>query len=252
MSTGHSPLEQFVVKPLVPFEIGGVDLSFTQSSLWMMLGVIAATALMTLSIRGKSVIPGRWQNISEMLYELVHGMVNDSLGHEGKKYFPLVFSIFMIVLMGNLLGLVPYSFTYTSHIIVTGALALAVFFLATAVGFIRHGTHFFSLFLPKGLPLAIAPLIIVIELISYLSRPFSMSVRLFANMVAGHTMLKVFAGFSVGLLGAFSIVPGTVMSLLPMLFNVALIGLEMMIAFIQAYVFAILTCIYLKDAIELH
>lgn len=242
MST--SPLEQFVVKPLLPIQVGGIDISFTQSALWMFFAVIAATALMTLAMRRQDTVPGRWQNIPEMLYEFVYGMVNDNLGAEGKKYFPFVFSIFMIVLMGNLLGMIPYSFTFTSHIIVTGALALLVFLTATAVGFIRHGTHFFSFFLPKGLPWAIAPLIILIEVVSYLSRPISLSVRLFANMVAGHTMLKVFAGFSVGL--------GAVLGVLPLVVNVALIGLEIMIAFIQAYVFAILTCLYLKDAIELH
>lgn len=239
-----NPLEQFVIKPIIPLEIAGYDISFTQSSLWMGIAVITATLLMTLSMRGKAIVPGRWQNVSEMLYEFVNSMVGDNLGHEGRRYFPLVFSIFMIVLMGNLLGMVPYSFTYTSHIIVTITLALGVFVLATAIGFIRHGLHFFSLFLPKGLPLALAPLIVVIEVISYLSRPISLSVRLFANMVAGHTMLKVFAGFSVGM--------GVIFGVLPLVVNVALIGLEIMIAFIQAYVFAILTCIYLKDAIELH
>ncbi len=239
-----SPLEQFQIKPLIPIHIGGFDLSFTQSSLWMGIAVAAATLLLSLSIKPRELVPGRFQNISEMFYEFVFGMVRDNLGDEGKKYFPFVFSIFMIVLMGNLLGMVPYSFTYTSHIIVTGALALLVFVLATGVGFARHGLHFFSLFLPKGLPWALAPLIIMIEVISYLSRPISLSVRLFANMVAGHTMLKVFAGFSVSL--------GVIFGILPMVMNVALIGLEIMIAFIQAYVFAILTCIYLKDAIELH
>lgn len=239
-----NPLEQFVIKPLIPLHVGGVDISFTQSALWMGIGVVVATLLMTLSMRQKSIVPNRWQNVAEMLYEFVAGMVRDNLGQEGRKYFPFVFSIFMIVLMGNLLGMIPYSFTYTSHIIVTGALALMVFFLATMVGFVRHGFHFFSLFLPKGLPLWLAPLIVTIEVISYLSRPISLSVRLFANMVAGHTMLKVFAGFSVAM--------GAVFGILPLVVNVALIGLELMIAFIQAYVFAILTCIYLKDAIELH
>ena len=239
-----SPLEQFQIKTLIPLHVGSLDLSFTQSSLWMGIAVAAATLLLTLSIKPRSLVPGRFQNVSEMLYEFVAGMVRDNLGHEGRKYFPFVFSVFMIVLMGNLLGMVPYSFTYTSHIIVTGALALLVFFLATFVGFARHGLHFFSLFLPAGLPWALAPLIVVIEVISYLSRPISLSVRLFANMVAGHTMLKVFAGFSVSL--------GVIFGVLPMVMNVALIGLEVMIAFIQAYVFAILTCIYLKDAIELH
>jgi F-type H+-transporting ATPase subunit a len=239
-----SPLEQFVIKPIIPLHIGGVDISFSQSALWMGIAVVLATLLMTVSVRGKALVPGRWQNVSEMLYEFIFGMVNDNLGSESKKYFPFVFSVYMIVLMGNLLGMVPYSFTYTSHIIVTGALALTVFILATGVGIARHGLHFFSLFLPKGLPIFLAPLIVVIEIISYLSRPISLSVRLFANMVAGHTMLKVFAGFSVML--------GIVLGILPMVINVALYGLEIMIAFIQAYVFAILTCIYLKDAIELH
>lgn len=240
----ESPLEQFVVKPLVPLSLGGHDISFTQSALWMGIAVAVITLLMTVGMTRRAMVPGRMQNVPEMLYEFIFGMVNDNLGKEARKYFPLVFSIYMIVLMGNLLGMVPYSFTYTSHIIVTGALALFVFFLATLVGIVRHGLHFFSLFLPKGLPLPLIPLIVVIEIISYLSRPISLSVRLFANMVAGHTMLKVFAGFSVMM--------GVVLGVLPMLVNVALYGLEIMIAFIQAYVFAILTCIYLKDAIELH
>jgi F-type H+-transporting ATPase subunit a len=243
-----NPLEQFVIKPIVSLEIGGIDVSFTQSALFMLVGVIVTTLLMTLSMRSKSVVPNRWQNVSEMFYEFVAGMVHENLGKESRKYFPFVFSVFMIVLMGNLLGMFPYSFTYTSHIIVTGALALAVFFLATLVGIARHGLHFFSLFVPKGLPMLLLPLIVVIEVISYLSRPISLSVRLFANMVAGHTMLKVFAGFSVTLAATAFAALGAV----PMLINVALIGLELMIAFIQAYVFAVLTCIYLKDAIELH
>jgi len=237
------PLEQFVIKPLIPIEINGIDLSITQSSVWMGIGIIVATLLTVVCMAPKAMVPGRWQNLPEMFYDFISGMVKDNLGAEGNKYFPLVFTIFMIILMGNLLGLLPYSFTYTSHIVVTGALALMVFFLATLVGIAKHGLHFFSLFMPAGLPIAIAPLIVVIEIVSYLSRPLSLSVRLFANMVAGHTMLKVFAGFSVAL-GVFGVVP--------MIFNVALIGLELMIAFIQAYVFAILTCIYLKDAIELH
>ena len=239
-----SPLEQFVIKPIIPLHIGGVDVSFSQSALWMGIAVVLTTLLMTVSMRGKALVPGRWQNVSEMLYEFIFGMVNDNLGPEGRKYFPFVFSVFMIVLMGNLLGMVPYSFTFTSHIIVTGALALTVFTLATGVGIVRHGLHFFSLFLPKGLPWFLAPMIVMIEVISYLSRPISLSVRLFANMVAGHTMLKVFAGFSVMM--------GIVLGIVPMVVNVALYGLEILIAFIQAYVFAILTCVYLKDAIELH
>lgn len=240
----HSPLEQFVIKPIVPFHLGGIDLSFTQSALCMVIGVVLSTALMTLSVRGGKLVPGRWQNIAEMFYELVHSTVKENLGEHTKKYFPFVFSIFMIVLMGNLLGMVPYSFTYTSHIIVTGALALFIFLMATLIGLMRHGLHFFSFFLPAGLPWAMIPLILPIEIISYLSRPISLSVRLFINMMAGHTILKVFAGFSVMM--------GAVFGVLPMIVNVALVGLEVLIAFIQAYVFAILTSIYLKDAIELH
>ncbi len=245
-----SPLEQFVIKPLVPLNIGGYDVSFTQSSLWMAFAVIAATLLMTLSMRSKSLVPNRWQNVTEMLYEFVAGMVHEALGHEGRKYFAFVFSVFMIVLMGNMLGMIPYSFTYTSHIVVTGTLALLVFLTATAIGFIRHGLHFFTLFLPAGLPIVLAPLIIMIEVVSYLSRPISLSVRLFANMVAGHTMMKVFAGFSVMMAASSGI--GLVGSVLPLMINTALFGLEILIAFIQAYVFAVLTCMYLKDAIELH
>ncbi|MCK4945890.1 MAG: F0F1 ATP synthase subunit A [Alphaproteobacteria bacterium] len=240
----ESPLEQFVIKPIIPIHIGGVDISFSQSALWMGIAVVVATTLMTLGMRHRTIVPGRWQNIPEMLYEFIFGMVNENLGPEGKKYFPFVFSVFMTVLMGNLLGLIPYSFTFTSHIIVTGALALMVLLVVTGIGIACHGLHFFSLFLPKGLPLALAPLIITIEVVSYLSRPISLSVRLFANMVAGHTMLKVFASFSV--------MTGVMLGVFPMVVNTALYGLELMIAVIQAYVFTILTCLYLKEAIELH
>lgn len=239
-----NPLEQFVIKPIIPLELGGYDISFTQSSLWMGLAVLCATLLMTLTMRGKAVVPGRWQNVAEMIYEFIAGMVHENLGHEGRRYFPLVFTVFILVLMGNLLGMVPYSFTFTSHIVVTGTLALIVFGLATLVGFMRHGLHFLTLFVPAGVPLALAPLIAAIEVVSYLSRPISLAMRLFANMMAGHTMLKVFAGFSVTL--------GVVLGVLPLVVNIALVGLEIMIACIQAYVFSVLTCLYLKDAIELH
>ena len=240
----HSPLEQFIIKPIIPLEISGVDISFTQSAAWMLAGVVISTLLMTVAMRRKALVPGRWQCLSESFYEFVMKMVAENSGEKGKEYFPFVFSIFMTVLMGNALGLLPYSFTYTSHIIVTGALAVLVLTVVTIIGLIKHGFHFFSLFLPKGMPLAVAPLIIVIEIMSYLSRVISLSVRLFANMVAGHTMLKVFAGFSA--------VTGVLIGILPMLLNVAFYGLETLVALIQAYVFTILTCIYLRDAIELH
>ena len=238
------PLKQFEIKPLIPIEVGGYDISFTNSSAWMLLAVLAAVSIMVLTMRKRALVPGRAQNVGEVFYEFIGSMVNDTLGSKGKPYFAFVFSIFMIVLMGNLLGMIPGSFTFTSHIIVTGVLALIVFLGATLIGFIKHGFHFFSLFLPKGLPVFIIPLVFLIELISYLSRPVSLSVRLFANMMAGHTMLKIFAGFCVSL--------GAVLGVLPMLVNVALVGFEILVAFIQAYVFAILTCVYLKDAIELH
>lgn len=244
-----SPLEQFQIKDIVPIHFGNLDFSFTQSSLVMLIAVLATTLLMTLGVKGRQLVPGRLQNVPEMLYEFVAGVVNDNLHEEGKKYFPFVFSLFMLVLMGNLLGLIPGSFTYTSHIIVTGALALFVFVMTTIIGIARHGLHFFSIFLPPGLPLIMAFLIVPIEIISYLSRPLSLSVRLFANMTAGHTMLAVFGGFSVSLM---TVTMGAVLGILPIAVNVALLGLETMIAFIQAYVFAILTCIYIKSVIELH
>jgi F-type H+-transporting ATPase subunit a len=246
----QSPLEQFVIKPIIPLHIGHYDISFTQSSLWMVVAVVLTTLLMTLTVRSKALVPGRWQNISEMFYEVVFGLTDEYLHDEAKKYFPFVFTLFMIVLMGNLLGLIPYSFTYTSHIIVTGALAIFVFGMATLVGLWRHKHHFFTLFLPSGLPLLMAPLIIPIEIISYLSRPVSLSVRLCANMMMGHTMLKLIAAFSASLI--FLSFGLKMIGLVPFFVNIALTGLELLIAFIQAYVFAILTCIYLRDAIELH
>ncbi len=246
----ESPLEQFAIKPIIPLHLGDYDVSFTQSSLWMVVGVVLTILLMTLSVRSKLMVPGRWQNIAEMLYETIFGLVNENLHEETRKYFPFVFTLFMTVLMGNLLGLIPYSFTYTSHLIVCGALALFVFGMATLVGLMKHKLHFFSLFMPAGVPLLMAPLIIPIEIISYLSRPISLSVRLCANMMMGHTMLKLIAGFCASLV--FLSVSLKLLGIVPFIVNTALLGLEFMIAFIQAYVFAILTCIYLKDTIELH
>jgi F-type H+-transporting ATPase subunit a len=238
------PLKQFEIVPIIPLEIAGIDISFTNSSLWMFIAVIASITIMTLATRKTSLIPGRMQVFAENMYEFIAGMVRDNIGSRGREYFPLIFTIFMIVLMGNMLGMIPYSFTYTSHIIVTFGLAFSLFIFITILGIIKHGTHFFSLFAPSGVPLALMPLIVPIEILSYLIRPITLSVRLFANMMAGHLMLKVFAGFSVAM--------GVGLGLLPMFFNVALIGFEFLIAFLQAYVFAILSCIYLKDAIELH
>ena len=239
----HSPLEQFEINPFVHFETGFGDLAFTNSSLAMIITVLAITIYLTLTVNTRSIIPSRMQLISEMSYNFIAQLLNDTVGDQGRKYFPFVFSIFMFVLIGNLLGMIPYSFTFTSHIIVTFALAAVVFIGVTVLGFVKHGLHFFSFFVVPGLPWYMLPILIPIEVISYLARPISLSVRLFANMLAGHTLLKVFAGF---------VLPLGIAGVVPFAFIVALTGLEILIAFLQAYVFAILTCLYINDAIHLH
>ncbi len=239
----HSPLEQFEIKELIPIEIGGNDISFTNSALMMVIAVALIVLLMVVGTRKQAIIPGRWQAIAEMFYEFVANLIRDTVGNEGRKYFPFIFTLFMFILFGNMLGMVPYSFTFTSHIAVTFAMAIVVFLGVTILGFAKHGLHFFSLFVPPGVPIWMWPLMIPIEVISYLSRPISLAMRLFANMLDGHTLLKVFAGF-VPALGAAGI--------LPLAFVGALTGLEMLIAFLQAYVFAILTCLYINDALHLH
>ena len=238
-----SPLQQFEIKPIIPIELGGADVSFTNSSLFMVISLVAISAFMILGMRRGAIVPGRWQCATEMAYEFIANMLRDTVGQEGRKYFPFVFTVFMFVLFGNLLGMVPYSFTFTSHIVVTFALAFVIFIGVTVLGFAKHGMHFFSFFVPPGTPLPMYPLLIPIEVISYLSRPISLSVRLFANMLAGHTLLKVIAGF-VWALGLFGV--------LPLAFVVALTGLEILIACLQAYVFTILTCLYINDALHLH
>lgn len=239
-----SPLHQFQIEPIVPIKIGNVDISFTNSSLLMVIAVISVSAFLMLGMRRHALVPGRFQSLAEISYEFVAGMIRDNVGSAGREFFPYIFSLFMFVLFGNLLGLLPYSFTFTSHIIVTAALALTVFIGVTIVGVVKHGVHFLSFFVPKGVPVALMPLMIPIEIISYLSRPVSLSIRLFANMMAGHTMLKVFAGFilTLGLLGGWA----------PLAMDVALIGFEVLVAFLQAYVFTVLTCLYLNDALHLH
>ncbi len=236
-------MHQFEIVRLLKLDLFGFDASFTNSSLFMVLGVGIAIAFLMFAIRNRSLVPGRMQSVAEMAYEGVASMVRDNVGSEGMKYFPFVFSIFVFVLMSNMLGMIPYSFTVTSHIIVTLALALLVFVLVTAIGFMRHGFGYMRLFVPAGVPVWLLPLIVPIEIVSYLIRPMSLSVRLFANMMAGHTMMKVFAGFIFGL-GVFGFAP--------LLATVAFTGLELMIAFLQAFVFTILTCIYLSDAINMH
>lgn len=239
-----NPLHQFEITPLVPIELGGVDASLTNAGTFMVLSTLAVAVFLLASTSRRSVVPGRWQSLAELSYEFVAGMVRDNVGSEGRKYFPFVFSLFMFILFGNLLGMIPYSFTFTSHIAVTFTMAIVVFLGVTLIGLIRHGFHFFSFFVPKGIPVFLMPLLIVIEVLSYLSRPISLSIRLFANMMAGHTMMKVFAGFviALGFIGGWA----------PLAMMVALTGFEFLVAFLQAYVFAVLTCLYLNDAIHLH
>ena len=241
---GHSPLAQFEIKTLIPLQVGSTDVSFTNSALFMVFALILITVFLVFGMRKHALVPGRWQSMAELSYEFVANLLRDTVGSEGRKYFPFVFSLFMFILFGNMLGMLPYGFTFTSHIIVTFAMAIMVFIGVTILGFIRHGLHFFTFFVPPGVSVVLWPLMIPIEIISYLSRPISLSVRLFANLTAGHTMLKVFAGFvvSLGIIGGW----------LPLAFVVALTGLELLIAFLQAYVFTILTCFYIKDALHMH
>lgn len=241
----HNPLSQFDIQYVTKFEpIAGLNLNFSNSSLFMVLAVIAIILYMGVSTRKRALVPGRWQGMAEVTYEFVATMLKENVGNEGRKYFPFVFSLFMFILFCNLLGMLPYSFTVTSHIAVTFALALLVFVGVTTIAFIRHGTHFFGYFLPKGTPWWLAPLMIVIEVFAYLARPISLSVRLFANMMAGHVLLKVIAGFVVSM--------GLAWGWLPLFFTVLLTGFEFFVAILQAYIFTILTCVYLNDAVHLH
>jgi F-type H+-transporting ATPase subunit a len=244
LSTGPSPLEQFAIKRLYEVHIGSLDVSITNSAVFMFVAIALITAFLTLGMRQHAMVPGRWQSMVELSYEFIAKMVRDNVGNDGMRYFPFVFTLFMFILFCNLIGMVPFTFTVTSHIIVTFVMAAVVFLGVTVIGFVRHGTHFLKLFVPSGVPIFLLPLLVVIELLSYLTRPISLSVRLFANMMAGHTMLKVFGGFVVAL--------GVLAGWAPLAFVVALTGLEIGIAILQAYVFAILTCIYLNDAINLH
>ena len=240
-----NPMQQFTVKRIGPeINIAGVDLSFTNASLFMVISATVIILFLFLGSKEKKIIPNKLQLIAEMSYTFVAKMISDTAGSKARPYFPFIFSLFMFVLFCNMIGMLPYSFTVTSHIIVTLVMALFIFIAVTIIGFIKHGFKYLSIFVPSGVPAVLLPLITIIEIISYLSRPVSLSVRLFANMMAGHTMLKVFGGFvvSLGILGGW----------LPLGFSIALTGLEILVAFLQAYVFAILTCIYLNDALNLH
>jgi F-type H+-transporting ATPase subunit a len=243
------PIHQFELKRLFTLgHIGPYEIVFTNSALFMLIALLVTAALMLIPTRQRALVPGRAQSMAEMSYEFVAGTIRSTAGTEGMRFFPLVFSLFMFILIVNLLGLLPYGFTVTSHIIVTVALALLVFVTVLVYGFWKNGLRFFKLFVPSGIPIYILPLIVFIEVLSFLSRPISHSVRLFANMLAGHITLKVFAGFII-MLGAFG-VGGWLGALLPLSLVVALTALELLVAFLQAYVFAILTCIYLNDAIH--
>jgi F-type H+-transporting ATPase subunit a len=237
-------MTQFQIERIVPMEIFGYDVSFTNASLLMVIAVVLIAGFLILSMGRRALVPGRLQSIAELSYEYIANMVRENLGEEGMKFFPWVFTIFIFILTLNLLGLIPHSFTVTSHIIVTFAFAAMVWITVTLIGFARHGFGFLRLFVPAGIPIWLMPVIIPIELISYLIRPVSHSVRLFANMMAGHTMLKVFAGFVVGL--------GFIGGWAPLAFLVAFTGLEFLVAFLQALIFTVLTCIYLNDALHMH
>jgi len=241
------PLHQFEITTIVPITVGSIDASFTNSSLLMLLAVGASSGLLIYASRHRSLVPNRLQSVAELAYEFVASMIRTNVGPEGRRYFPFVFSLFMFVLFGNLLGMIPYSFTFTSHVAVTFGMALMVFLGTTILAFYKHGLKFFGFFLPHGTPWYVAPVLVPIEIISYFTRPVSLSLRLFANMTAGHTLLKVFAGF-VAPVTAATIVGGA----LPLAATVALTGLEFLIAFLQAYVFTVLTCIYLNDALHMH
>jgi F-type H+-transporting ATPase subunit a len=235
-------MEQFGIHPLIPLNPGGLDVSFTNSAAWMLAIVVVGTLLMVNGMRRRAMVPGRLQGLVELTYEFIAGMLRETVGSEGARYFPLVFTLFIFIVLANLFGMLPGGFTVTSHIVITLALALLVFVTVSIIGLSRHGLHFLSFFVPKGVPLAMLLLVVPIEVLSYFMRPVSHSVRLFANMTAGHTMLKVFGGFVV-MMGAFGVLPFVVI--------VALSGLELAIALLQAYVFTVLTCLYLNDAVNL-
>jgi F-type H+-transporting ATPase subunit a len=248
---GFNPMHQFTINRYVHLNLFGYDASFTNSSLWMVMGTGLVLAFLIYSMREGRLVPTRMQSVSELAYEFVANMVRQNAGNAGMAYFPIIFTIFVYVFAMNMLGMIPLpglgNFTVTSHIIITFALAMFVFLGVTLIGFYKNGVKFLKLFVPSGVPMLLLPLISVIEIISYFTRPISLSVRLFANMMAGHTMLAVFGSFVVGLGAAGWLSP---VAFLPFIFMVALMGLEILIAFLQAYVFAVLTCIYLNDALH--
>jgi F-type H+-transporting ATPase subunit a len=249
MILATDPIHQFQIVNLFPiFTIGDTAINFTNSAAYMVVAVTVISLFLIAGTAGRSLVPGRLQSAAELSYEFVANTIRSTAGTEGMRFFPFVFTLFMFILTVNIIGLIPYTFTVTSHLVVTAVLALSVFLTVLVYGFWKNGLHFFNLFVPKGIPIYILPLIVFIEVLSFLSRPISHSVRLFANMLAGHITLKVFASF-ITLLGGAGIL-GIVGATLPLALVVALTALELLVAFLQAYVFAILTCIYLNDAIH--
>jgi F-type H+-transporting ATPase subunit a len=240
----HGPLSQFEIKPLISLSFNGYDISFTNASLFMLFALITAVVLVVIPVMRAKLIPNRLQALAEIAYGFIANTLESNAGKKGMDYFPFVFTLFILVLSLNMLGMLPYSFSVTSHIAVTFTLAITVFVTVTLIGFIRHGIHFLSFFLPSGTPIWLAPLMIIIELFTYLARPLSLSIRLAANIMAGHILLKVLAGFVV----TSSIMFGWI----PIPFIVIFTGFEFFVAFLQAYIFTILTCVYLSDAINLH
>jgi F-type H+-transporting ATPase subunit a len=240
---GHSPLEQFVIEPILNLEVAGFNLHITNSSLFMILAAVFASFIFILATRKTEIVPSRFQTLAESTYEFVESMLIGNTGEGGRKFFPLIFSLFIFVLFSNLAGMLPYSFTTTSHITVTFALAAMLFVIIVFAAFAKHGLKFLSIFMPSGAPMWMAPLLIVIELFAYLIRPFSLSIRLAANMTAGHTMLKVIASFVISL--------GFVGGWFPLLFLTLLTGFEIFVAILQAYIFTMLACVYLNDAVHL-
>jgi F-type H+-transporting ATPase subunit a len=245
MAAANDPIHQFQITPL----IGDGPIAFTNSAFYMGLTVAVITGFLLLATSARTLVPGRFQSLAELSYEFVAKTVQDSAGKEGMKFFPFVFSLFMFILVSNLIGMIPYTFTVSSHLIVTAALALSVFVTVLVVGFAKHGVGFLKLFVPHGIPIFILPLVVAIEVISFLSRPISHSVRLFANMLAGHITLKVLAGF-VTMLSAGLGALGLLIGIIPLALAVAITALEFLVAFLQAYVFTILTCIYINDALH--
>ena len=242
------PVHQFVVNKIVPIEIGGIDFSFTNASLFMVATLAVATGFLYFTTSTRSLVPGRMQSVSELSYEFIASMLREGAGSHGMKFFPMVFSLFMFILTLNVIGIVPYTFTVTSHIIITFALAMLVFITVIIYGFWRNGPKFLKLFVPAGVPGYVLPIVVPIEVVSFLSRPISLSVRLFANILAGHITLQVFAGFIVTL-GSLGFL-GWLGAILPLVMTVAITALEFLVAALQAYVFAVLTSMYINDAIH--